>query len=129
MQRGCKYHALGGFVRAATAVAAGVLCLGLSSGQSFAGGVTAQPTDSLSVVGSAANLGAVGASTEALAQPASGAAESSWRDRLHVTGYLNQVFGMWLESQRDAVAYPGAEYVVDGADDFSARRKLPAKRE
>ena len=97
MQRGCKYHALGGFVRAATAVAAGVLCLGLSSGQSFAGGVTAQPTDSLSVVGSAANLGAVGASTEALAQPASGAAESSWRDRLHVTGYLNQVFGMWLD--------------------------------
>ena len=99
MQRGCKCHALGGFVRAATAVAAGVLCLGLYSGQSFAGGVTAQPTDSLSVVGSTTNLGAVGSSTEALAQPAApagGATESSWRDRLHVTGYLSQVFGMWL---------------------------------
>jgi len=55
--------------------------------QSTAGDLSAQPRDSLGVVGS---------STGALPQAGGAvAAESSWLQRFHVTGYLSEQFGMW----------------------------------
>ena len=120
MQRGCKCYAPGGFLRAATAAAVGVLFLGLSTGQTLAGGATAQPADSLSVVGSTTGLLPQPVAVEN--QPAAavgGPAESSWQSRFHITGYLNQVFGMWLNPsatrqytglvplQKDAVHHQG----------------------
>jgi hypothetical protein len=97
MQRGCKCYAPGGFLRAATAAAVGLLYLGLSNGQTLAGGVTAEPADSLSVVGSTTGVlpQPAAVETQPVAAP-SGPAESSWQSRFHVTGYLNQVFGMWF---------------------------------
>src|SRR5712691_6458400 len=68
-------------------VAAVVLFAGISATQASAGDVSAQPRDTLSVVGS---------STGALPQ-AGGAvrSETGWLSRFHVTGYLSEQFGFW----------------------------------
>src|SRR5216683_5911147 len=68
-------------------VAAILLFAGISATQASAGDLSAQPRDSLSVVGS---------STSALPQAGGAvAAETGWLQRFHVTGYLSEQFGMW----------------------------------
>src|SRR5713101_2291661 len=68
-------------------VAAIFLFAGISATQASAGDLSAQPRDSLGVVGS---------STVALPQAGGAvASESGWLQRFHVTGYLSQQFGMW----------------------------------
>jgi hypothetical protein len=68
-------------------VAAILLFAGISATQASAGDVSAQPRDSLGVVGS---------STGALPQAGGAvAAESGWLSRFHVTGYLSEQFGFW----------------------------------
>src|SRR5712691_9159144 len=70
-------------------VAAILLFAGISATQASAGDLSAQPRDSLSVVGS---------NTSALPQAGGPvAAESGWRQRFHVTGYLSEQFGMWQD--------------------------------
>jgi hypothetical protein len=87
---------------AATAL---LLTVGVSTSRAFAGNLSAQPADSLSVVGSTTAALPQYQPTQPEAAPAApaagpaatgGPAESSWQSRFHVTGYLNQVFGMWL---------------------------------
>jgi hypothetical protein len=75
-------------------VVAILLVAGISATQASAGDLSAQPRDSLSVVGS--NTGVLPGAAGAL--PGSGgpvAAESGWLSRFHVTGYLSEQFGMW----------------------------------
>src|SRR5258707_12551584 len=68
-------------------VAAIFLFAGISATQASAGDFSAQPRDSLGVVGS---------SSGALPQAGGAvASESGWLQRFHVTGYLSQQFGMW----------------------------------
>src|SRR6266851_1301156 len=68
-------------------VAAILLFAGISATQASAGDVSAQPRDTLGVVGS---------STGALPQAGGPvAAETGWLQRFHVTGYLSEQFGMW----------------------------------
>src|SRR6266851_9275368 len=67
-------------------VVAILLFAGISATQVSAGDLSAQPRDS---------LGVVGASTGALPQPGAVAAETGWLSRFHVTGYLSEQFGMW----------------------------------
>src|SRR5713101_6763996 len=68
-------------------VAAILLFAGISATQASAGDLSAQPRDSLSVVGS---------STGALPQAGGAvASETGWLSRFHVTGYLSEQFGMW----------------------------------
>src|SRR5713101_8312670 len=68
-------------------VAAIVLFAGISATQASAGDLSAQPRDTLSVVGS---------STGALPQAGGAvASETGWLSRFHVTGYLSEQFGMW----------------------------------
>src|SRR5712664_3357811 len=74
----------GKFLRIVVAI---LLFAGISATQASAGDLSAQPRDS---------LGVVGASTGALPQPGGAvASESGWLQRFHVTGYLSQQFGMW----------------------------------
>jgi hypothetical protein len=88
---------LGGARRASTIVAALLFLTGITASHVFAGNLSAQPTDSLSVVGSTTSALPQPAAAEAApTPPAGGPAESSWQSRFHVTGSLNQVFGMWL---------------------------------
>jgi hypothetical protein len=85
---------LGGTGKLFRIVAAILLIAGISATQASAGDLSAQPRDSLSVVGS--STGALPGATGAL--PRSGgpvAAESGWLSRFHVTGYLSEQFGMW----------------------------------
>src|SRR5216684_1606865 len=64
-----------------------LLFAGISATQASAGDLSAQPRDSLGVVGS---------STGALPQAGGGvAAETGWLSRFHVTGYLSEQFGFW----------------------------------
>jgi len=76
---------LGGkFLRIAAAI---LLLAGISATQASAGDLSAQPRDSLSVVGS---------NTSALPQAGGAvASEAGWLSRFHVTGYLSEQFGMW----------------------------------
>jgi hypothetical protein len=68
-------------------VAAILLLAGISATQASAGDLSAQPRDSLGVVGS---------STGALPQAGGAvAAETGWLSRFHLTGYLSEQFGMW----------------------------------
>src|SRR5712664_2836185 len=68
-------------------VAAILLFAGISATQASAGDLSAQPRDSLGVVGS---------NTSALPQAGGPvAAESGWLSRFHVTGYLSEQFGFW----------------------------------
>src|SRR5229473_7411995 len=68
-------------------VAAILLFTGISATQASAGDMSAQPRDSLGVVGS---------STGALPQAGGPvAAETGWLSRFHVTGYLSEQFSMW----------------------------------
>src|SRR5260370_23849802 len=67
-------------------VAAIFLFAGISATQASAGDLSAQPRDS---------LGVVGASTGALPQPGAVAAETGWLSRFHVPGYLSEQLGMW----------------------------------
>src|SRR5260370_23583946 len=67
-------------------VAAILLFAGISATQASAGDLSAQPRDSLGVVGS---------STGALPQAGGAvAAESGWLSRVHVTGHLSEQFGL-----------------------------------
>src|SRR3984893_7832542 len=75
-------------------VAAILLISGIGATQASAGHLSAQPRDTLCVVGS--RTGALPGATGAL--PRSGgpvAAETGWLSRFHVTGYLSEQFGMW----------------------------------
>jgi hypothetical protein len=56
----------------------------LAAVNSFAGDLSPQPADSLSITNSATKL-----------LPQTQAAESSWLSGLHVSGYVSQTFGMW----------------------------------
>src|SRR5713226_1603659 len=68
-------------------IVAGILLFaGISATQASAGDLSAQPRDSLSVVGS---------NTGVLPQPGGVAAETGWLSRFHVTGYLSEQFGFW----------------------------------
>src|SRR5260370_16299462 len=68
-------------------VGGSLLFAGISATQASAGDVSAQPRDTLGVVGS---------STGALPQAGGAvAAESGWLSRFHVTGYLSEQFGFW----------------------------------
>src|ERR1700730_12271190 len=93
---------LGGVRRVFRVLAALLLVTGIVATRASAGGLSAQPADSLSVVGSTTNALPQYQSTQPEAAPAApvsatgGPAESSWQSRFHITGYLNQVFGMWL---------------------------------
>src|SRR6266852_7327127 len=78
---------LGGTGKLLRIVAAIFLFAGISATQASAGDLSAQPRDSLGVVGS---------SSGALPQAGGAvASESGWLQRFHVTGYLSQQFGMW----------------------------------
>src|SRR6266849_1537379 len=78
---------LGGTGKLLRIVAAIFLFAGISATQASAGELSAQPRDSLGVVGS---------SSGALPQAGGAvASESGWLQRFHVTGYLSQQFGMW----------------------------------
>src|SRR5258708_30416068 len=68
-------------------VAAILLLAGISATQASAGDVSAQPRDTLSVVGS--NTGALPQAGGAVAS------ETGWLSRFHVTGYLSEQFGFW----------------------------------
>ena len=77
------------FARSSVAaiIAAILLFVGISATQASAGDLSAQPRDSLGVVGS---------STGALPQAGGAvAAETGWLSRFHVTGYMSEQFGMW----------------------------------
>jgi len=90
---------LGGVRRVFRVLAALLLVTGIVATRASAGGLSAQPADSLSVVGSTTSALPQYQSTQPEAAPAAApvsAAESSWQSRFHITGYLNQVFGMWL---------------------------------
>jgi len=94
---------LGGTRRASAILAALLFLTGITTTRVFAGDLSAQPVDSRSVVGSTTSAmlqyqptQPEAAPVAAPAPPAGGPAESSWQSRFHVTGYLNQVFGMWL---------------------------------
>jgi hypothetical protein len=68
-------------------VAAILLFAGISATQASAGDLSAQPRDSLGVVGS---------NTSALPQAGGPvASETGWLSRFHVTGYLSEQLGMW----------------------------------
>src|SRR5712692_8908742 len=83
------YDVFGSFARSGVAaiVAAILLFAGISATQVSAGDVSAQPRDTLGVVGS--NTGALPQAGGAVA------AESGWLSRFHVTGYLSEQFGFW----------------------------------
>jgi hypothetical protein len=75
-----------GFARSVVVAAGAIFFVLALAAQSTAGDLSAQPRDSLGVVSS---------STGALPQPGGVAAESSWLQRFHVTGYLSEQFGFW----------------------------------
>src|SRR5713226_2195669 len=68
-------------------VAAILLFAGISATQASAGDLSAQPRDTLGVVGS--NTGALPQAGGAVAS------ETGWLSRFHVTGYLSEQFGFW----------------------------------
>jgi hypothetical protein len=96
---------IGGYSRALFGGVLGLLIVALCAVQSFAGDVSAAPVDSLNVVGSATNVlaqaGAGAPATGPATAPTSSLPESTgsgaetWMQGLHVSGYLNQNFGMW----------------------------------
>jgi len=113
-----------------------LLIVGVSASRALAGDLSAQPADSLSVVGSTTSALPQYQPTQPEVAPGAapvsatgGPAESSWQSRFHITGYLNQVFGMWLKPHGAQDSDRGAQQSVDRADPFSARRKLPIERE
>ncbi|HKV54995.1 MAG TPA: hypothetical protein VJN94_10155 [Candidatus Binataceae bacterium] len=74
----------GGTGRAIRIIAATALAVAVSVGAGYAGDISAQPNNGLSVTNSAANV-----------MPDDQAAESGWLSGLHVSGYGSQTFGMW----------------------------------
>jgi hypothetical protein len=95
--------ALGGPTGASTILAALLFLAVVTASRASAGDVSAQMTDSLSVIALTTGVlaqPAVEAQPAAEVQPAAATTgeptESSWQQRFHVTGYLSQVFGMWL---------------------------------
>src|SRR5690348_14112756 len=77
---------LGGTGKLFSIVAAILLLAGISATQASAGDLSAQPRDSLSVIGS---------NTGVLPQPGAVSSETGWLSRFHVTGYLSEQFGFW----------------------------------
>jgi hypothetical protein len=102
-----RLAALGGTGRPCLFVSVILFLVGITVTSVSAGDVSAQPTDSLSVVGSTTATLPQYQPTQpenapaARASATSGPAESSWQSRFHVTGYLNQVPGMWFKSFSD----------------------------
>jgi hypothetical protein len=95
-----RFNALGG-TGLCLFVSVILFLVGIAVTSVLAGDVSAQPTDSLSVVGSTTSPLPQYQPTQPETSPAAttgGPGESSWQQRFHVTGYLNQVFGMWLQS-------------------------------
>src|SRR2546425_10640029 len=91
--RFCKLSAaFRGTGKVFTIVAAVLLAVGISATKAATGDLSAEPSDSLSITGSSASVLAAARGTAAGAP-----AESSWLQRLHVTGYLSQQFGMWQD--------------------------------
>jgi hypothetical protein len=73
----------GGTGKGFSIVAASMLGIALMVATSTAGDLSPQPADSLSITNSSKLL------------PQTQAAEESWLSGLHVSGYVNQTFGMW----------------------------------
>ncbi len=83
---GRMYDVFRSFARSGVVAAGAIFFVLALAAQSIAGDLSAQPRDSLGVVGS---------STGALPQAGGVAAESSWLQRFHVTGYMSEQFGIW----------------------------------
>src|SRR6266566_7206474 len=89
--RVCKLSAaFRGTGKVFTIVTVVLLALGADAAMAVGGDLSAQPRDSLSITGWGPSMLAAAYGTTP-AMPG----ESSWLRRLHVTGYLSELFGMW----------------------------------
>src|SRR5271170_6405803 len=82
----CVSGVLGEFRKLSVTLAAAVIICGMAATGVFAGDVS-DSTDSLSVTGATAGV---------LPQ-ASGVSESGLLSGLHISGFINQTFGMWQD--------------------------------
>jgi hypothetical protein len=87
----------GGVRRKIAALGLALAIVGLCTGKSMAGDLSAMPAQGLNVTGATTSALPAIAPTASVLPDASGggAPEDSWLSGLHVSGFLSQTFGMW----------------------------------
>ena len=87
----------GGVRKKVAALGLALAIVGLCTGKSMAGDLSAMPAQGLNVTGlTTSALPATTPTTSTLPDASGGGApEESWLSGLHVSGFLSQTFGMW----------------------------------
>ena len=91
----------GGVRKKIAALGLALAIVGLCTGKSMAGDLSAMPAQGLNVTGlTTSALPATTPTTSTLPDASGGGApEESWLSGLHVSGFLSQTFGMWQNSE------------------------------